>query len=75
MSSRTNTDAIRAIDALGGPKEVARLMDVKPNAVANWYKRGLPRHAHDALGPMLEQAGFKFSPKLFKQHVIKRGKA
>jgi len=69
MSTRTNTVAIKAIDALGGPKAVAKLMGIKPNAVANWYKRGFPPHAYAKLAPMLERQGVEFSPKLFKQHT------
>ena len=76
--SKNVTNAAVAIEALGGTHVVAAIMDIRPNAVANWYLRGLPAYSRDALGPLLEQQGFKFSPTLFKQHVVgrrRRGKA
>jgi hypothetical protein len=68
MPSRVNQRAKQAIDALGGANQVAELLGIGPNAVRNWYKRGLPRQAYAQLAPRLRLAGFQFSDDLFRQY-------
>ena len=64
--------ARQAIEALGGPVFIAELFGFKgPNAVRNWYKRGLPPESMDELEPRLRAAGCDFDKKkLFQQYPI-----
>ena len=35
-------DTIQTITALGGPTKIASALSIKPEAVSNWKRRGLP---------------------------------
>lgn len=37
-------DTNKIIDSLGGTVEVARLCDVKPQAVSQWRSKGIPKY-------------------------------
>jgi hypothetical protein len=60
--------ASEAIHALGGANFVAELFGIGPNAVRNWYKRGLPPETYSKLAPRLRAAGHEFSDELFRQY-------
>ena len=70
MPSRVVSNAREAIDVLGGVVHVAKLCGVGRNAVSNWYRRGFPPERHAMLGGLLEKAGYRFEPRLFKQYEL-----
>jgi hypothetical protein len=50
------------IKALGGPRSVARAIGASPQAVSNWYKRGIPAHHHLLLWRMAVGHGIDWHP-------------
>lgn len=62
--------ATEAIHALGGANFVAELFGIGPNAVRNWYKRGLPPETYSKLAPRLLATGCEFSDDLFRQYPV-----
>lgn len=62
--------ASEAIHALGGANFVAGLFGIGPNAVRNWYRRGLPPETYAKLAPRLREAGHEFSDELFRQYPV-----
>jgi hypothetical protein len=70
MPAKVIQSAKQAIDALGGANRVAELLGIGPNAVRNWYKRGLPPEAYAQLAPRLRVAGFQFNDDLFRQYKL-----
>lgn len=75
-SPRVIYSASEAITALGdgsmsaGVKYVAELFGIGPNAVRNWYKRGLPPETYSKLAPRLRAAGCDFNDDLFQQYPV-----
>ena len=70
-SPQVITTPAEAIGALGGANFVAELLGIGPNAVRNWYKRGLPPETYATLAPRLRKAGCEFNEeKLFQQYPV-----
>ena len=54
---RPLSSAAAVIDALGGTKAVAELLDVGQSAVSNYRKLGFPARAHFALSKICAERG------------------
>lgn len=63
MSILTSTSAV--IDALGGAAAVARMFDVKGNAVQHWNYKKFPPHTYLAIIKALSSKGLMADPALW----------
>lgn len=50
------------IKSLGGPKDVAAAMGLKPQVVSNWYDRGVPAQHQMRLWRLAAGAGLDWRP-------------
>ena len=63
--SRRLSSAAAVIDALGGTKAVAELLDVGQSAVSNYRKLGFPARAHFALSKICAARGLDVADAVF----------
>jgi DNA-binding transcriptional regulator YdaS (Cro superfamily) len=54
-----------AIDAVGGPTELGRLIGINPNRVSDWRKRGFPSHKLLVVTEALRSRGIEVLPSAF----------
>jgi hypothetical protein len=60
------TSADEAIDALGGPRKVGKLLNgVEERTVWNWRIRGFPSHRYPEIQQLLRRHKLKFTRDVF----------
>ncbi len=63
------------IDALGGPKKAAEKLGSTPQAVVNWYERGIPPEHFLVVTEQLTALGKSAQPTVFNMKQTNAGAA